>query len=198
VPYPRTLYAFLVSTSFLAAAAAATPPHPEGPSATVALSAFRRICLGGDTAPAAVLARAEAAGWTTGKPSGIGTWDPARDRAKKVGVSLLLVDAWSLDTGAGREDSCTVGATAPTHGWREAAQRWLGLSPSVAFGQTAVYYAVQTDAGWRAATEADQSNVTTSEGKRYNFVVADGLWHGDDHPSAMLTVDHFRPGTPAK
>jgi hypothetical protein len=194
----RTLFAILVSTSLFAIAAVAAAATPEGPSSAIALSALQAICLGGDTTPAAVLARADAAGWTKTRPSGVTSWDVGRDRAEQVGTSILYVDTWAIDNAAAHEDSCTIGANAPTQGWRIAAQQWLGLSPSAALGPTATFFTVRTDSGWRAAIAADRENATTAAGKHFNFVAVDGIWRGEDRPPAMLMVDHFRPAAPAK
>lgn len=170
---------------------AAAAPTPEN-SAEVALSALQSVCLGGDTAPGAVLARADQAGWRKAKPAEVDTWDLGRDRSLRVGATVLILDVWSLETPPGREDSCTIGARAPTTGWRDAAQHWLGFAPSLVLGPATTFFAFRTDDGWRAATAKDRDDGGVSRGRHYNFVASDGVWRGDDRPAALLTVDHFR------
>jgi hypothetical protein len=179
-------------TAFDTGALAAPRPQPGG-TAKIALSALQSICLGGDTSPAAVLARADAAGWVKTKPEDAEAgWDPSRDRSLQVGATVFMVDVWSIDEKLIHEDSCSIATWAETTGWKDAAQQWLDVRPTLVLGPAATYNAIRTETGWRAATGRDASNGTTSQGLHYNFVASDGVRRGDDHVAAVLTVDHFR------
>jgi hypothetical protein len=178
------------------ASAVAQEPAPAKSdlSAHTALEALKTLCLNGDTAPLAVLARADAAGWLKAKPAGFETWDASRNRAQQSGPTTLILDTWGIDTREAHEDSCSIGARASTSGWGQAAREWLGFSPGSVLGPASTFHAVRTDAGWRAAAAADRapSARTNAEERHYNFVAADGAWSGAERAPAILMVNHLR------
>lgn len=166
-----------------------------GPSGDTAAAALQALCMQSDTSPKSVLARADHAGWLSARPQGVTSWDVARNRALQIGSATLFVDAWTISSAAGREDSCSIGVRGSTTGWVAAAKRLAGVAPSIVLGPTATFYLIRIEGGWRPATADDQPSTSKAmtSGSHYNLMAADGLFDGHEEAPGILMLNHFRP-----
>lgn len=153
---------------------------PAGGDTLVA--AFAGLCLSGDTAPAAVLARADRAGWT---PSATADFQ----RGTRLPEGAVVLGAARHLTRGETMDSCGVKAMYETPDVVAAAKRTLGFDPYVDSQNAASFYIERVGTTLRSGANIDRAAFAKAkaEGRWMTLTVAtsDG--------SSFLVLLHPQP-----
>jgi hypothetical protein len=132
-------------------------------SAVSMVSSFTALCVNGGPTAAAILSRADHAGWRASGDDLPAGFDPATDRIRRDGGSTIKLSVHENTVGTERFESCGVSAASAIPDTISTVQTMLGFAPAIRMGSSATFLATHDAAGWHDTSKLDRAAFSTAK-----------------------------------